>query len=107
MNMCKHCHDEIFSDGPKHVRVSGPTEAMKGDNLDFECSTSDSNPPVDIWWVVDGRAVQVRKLTKLFPSKIHPREILLNLICFTELILSVSRETTPDDSSLRKEAGEQ
>ena len=34
---------------------------MKGDSLNFECSTSDSNPPVDIWWVVDGRAVQVRQ----------------------------------------------
>ena len=42
------------------MRVSGPSEAMKGDQLNFECSTSDSNPPVDIWWVVDGRAVQVR-----------------------------------------------
>lgn len=54
INMC-----EILSDGPKHVRVSGPSEAMKGERLNFECSTSDSNPPVDIWWVVDGRAVQV------------------------------------------------
>ena len=49
----------MFTDGPKHVRVSGPSEAVPGDSLNFECSTSDSNPPVDIWWVVDGRAVQV------------------------------------------------
>ena len=49
----------MFADGPKHVRVSGPSEAVPGDSLNFECSTSDSNPPVDIWWVVDGRAVQV------------------------------------------------
>ena len=44
------------------MRVSGPSEAVKGDQLNFECSTSDSNPPVDIWWVVDGRAVQVREI---------------------------------------------
>jgi len=44
--------------GPKDVRISGPSEAIKGDELNFECSTSNSNPPVEIWWVVDGRAVQ-------------------------------------------------
>jgi len=44
--------------GPKDVTISGPTEAVQGDELNFECSTSNSNPPVEIWWVVDGRAVQ-------------------------------------------------
>ena len=54
------CSDiNISSDGPKDVRISGPSEAIKGDELNFECSTSNSNPPVEIWWVVDGRAVQV------------------------------------------------
>ena len=41
------------------MRISGPSEAVKGDELNFECSTSNSNPPVEVWWVVDGRAVQV------------------------------------------------
>jgi len=52
--------------GPKDVRISGPSEAIKGDELNFECSTSNSNPPVEIWWVVDGRAVQVGVLFDTF-----------------------------------------
>ena len=46
-------------DGPEEVRIIGESEARAGDLLSFECVTSDSNPPVDVWWVVDGRAVQV------------------------------------------------
>ena len=49
--------------------MSGPSEAVKGDQLNFECSTSDSNPPVDIWWVVDGRAVQVREMMMMMVMK--------------------------------------
>ena len=41
------------------MRISGPSEAVTGEHLDFQCSTSNSNPPVEVWWVVDGRAVQV------------------------------------------------
>ena len=61
------CSDiNISSDGPKDVRISGPSEAIKGDELNFECSTSNSNPPVEIWWVVDGRAVQVILFSLIF-----------------------------------------
>ena len=49
---------------------------MKGDSLNFECSTSDSNPPVDIWWVVDGRAVQVRN-KKFFVSLITVIQLVI------------------------------
>jgi len=55
----------IVQYGPKHVRITGPSEAMKGDELNFECTTSNSNPPVDIWWVVDGRAVQGNHTRKI------------------------------------------
>ena len=73
--LSEECSDiNICSDGPKDVRISGPSEAIKGDELNFECSTSNSNPPVEIWWVVDGRAVQVGGIYSLifnfclFPS---------------------------------------
>ena len=52
-----------YLDGPEDVRIIGATEARAGDELSFECVTSDSNPPVDVWWVVDGRAVQVQILS--------------------------------------------
>jgi hypothetical protein len=48
----------IFIDAPDNVDIVGPTEAETGDILSFECVTSESNPPVDIWWVVDGIAIQ-------------------------------------------------
>ena len=47
------------SDGPESVHILGPEEGRTGDTLTLECTTADSNPPVDVWWVVDGRAVQV------------------------------------------------
>ena len=69
------------------MRVSGPSEAMKGDQLNFECSTSDSNPPVDIWWVVDGRAVQVRlRSATLLAQSAIKYTIFANLIGKTLLI---------------------
>ena len=49
----------ISVDGPETVEIVGASEARTGDVLSYECITSDSNPPVDIWWVVDGRAIQV------------------------------------------------
>jgi hypothetical protein len=47
------------TDGPESVHILGPEEGRTGDTLTLECTTADSNPPVDVWWVVDGRAVQV------------------------------------------------
>ena len=79
------------------MRVSGPSEAVKGDQLNFECSTSDSNPPVDIWWVVDGRAVQVREIcnTRLNIKYVHILQIfagnLTNLTSETRFIPLKSR----------------
>ena len=45
-------------DAPEKVDIIGPTEAETGDILSFECITSESNPPVDIWWVVDGHPIK-------------------------------------------------
>jgi hypothetical protein len=42
---------------PDKVTIKGPSEAKVGDSLRFECSTSNSNPPASVQWVVDGRAV--------------------------------------------------
>jgi hypothetical protein len=42
---------------PDKVTIKGPTEAKVGDSLRFECTTSNSNPPASVQWVVDGRPV--------------------------------------------------
>jgi hypothetical protein len=42
---------------PDKVTIKGPSEAKVGDSLRFECSTSNSNPPASVQWVVDGRVV--------------------------------------------------
>ena len=58
----------FFLDGPESVHIQGPEEGSPGDTLTLECSTADSNPPVDVWWVVDGRAVQVQHLLIIFST---------------------------------------
>jgi hypothetical protein len=52
----------VLLDGPESVHILGPEEGSPGDTLTLECTTADSNPPVDVWWVVDGRAVQVNPI---------------------------------------------
>ncbi|XP_049818879.1 nephrin isoform X2 [Aethina tumida] len=46
---------------PAHVTISGPTEARVGDPVPLTCTTSNSNPPAEIKWMVAGR--QVRNAT--------------------------------------------
>ena len=58
----------LVADGPESVHIQGPEEGSPGDTLTLECSTADSNPPVDVWWVVDGRAVQVQHLLIIFST---------------------------------------
>ena len=43
----------FFSVAPSSVELKGPREARSGDVLSFECTTSNSNPPATIQWVVD------------------------------------------------------
>jgi hypothetical protein len=57
------CKNVVDLDGPESVHILGPEEGSPGDTITLECTTADSNPPVDVWWVVDGRAVQVSTKT--------------------------------------------
>ena len=43
----------FLSVAPSSVELKGPREARSGDVLSFECTTSNSNPPATIQWVVD------------------------------------------------------
>lgn len=43
---------------PSKVSIVGPKEAQDGENVTLFCSTDRSNPPADVSWVVDGRALQ-------------------------------------------------
>ena len=38
---------------PASVELKGPREARAEDELTYECTTSNSNPPATIQWVVD------------------------------------------------------
>ena len=42
---------------PSKVIISGPREAKAGDNVTMVCTTTKSNPPAEVSFVVDGRAV--------------------------------------------------
>ena len=43
----------VLSVAPASVELKGAREARSGDVLTFECTTSNSNPPATIQWVVD------------------------------------------------------
>lgn len=47
---------------PSQVTITGPTEARVGDTVPLTCSTTSSNPPADIKWMIGGR--QVRNATQ-------------------------------------------
>ncbi len=47
----------FFAVAPDKVTIKGPSDAKVGESLRFECSTSNSNPPASVTWVVDGRSV--------------------------------------------------
>ena len=47
----------FFAVAPDKVTIKGPSDAKVGDSLRFECTTSNSNPPASVTWVVDGRSV--------------------------------------------------
>ena len=43
----------LFTVAPASVELQGPREARAGENLSYECVTSNSNPPATIQWIVD------------------------------------------------------
>ncbi len=42
-----------FLVAPASVELKGPREARAGEDLTYECTTSNSNPPASIQWIVD------------------------------------------------------
>ncbi len=53
----KNSEISFFIVAPDKVTIKGPSDAKVGDSLKFECTTSNSNPPASVTWVVDGRSV--------------------------------------------------
>ncbi|XP_037072882.1 LOW QUALITY PROTEIN: nephrin-like [Pollicipes pollicipes] len=43
--------------GPETVEVTGTEEAKRGEPVELSCTTSSSNPPANITWVINGRTV--------------------------------------------------
>jgi nephron len=40
---------------PTQVAIAGPAEARQGETVNFQCSTTPSNPAAEIRWTIDGR----------------------------------------------------
>ena len=47
----------IFAVAPTSVELKGAREAKANEELTYECSTSNSNPPATIQWIVDNTTV--------------------------------------------------
>ncbi|XP_076336019.1 nephrin-like [Tachypleus tridentatus] len=42
---------------PEKIYLEGPSNARRGDTITVACTTSPSNPPVEVIWTVDGKPV--------------------------------------------------
>ena len=57
-----------FSVAPTSVELKGAREAKANEELTYECSTSNSNPPATIQWIVDNTTVSaIHSHTEISP----------------------------------------